>query len=53
VPLQGVEKIAMARHAWRVSILRLQYLREFLPIMGSRKAVDAQNDSAYAFYRSL
>jgi hypothetical protein len=26
---------------------------EFLPIMGSRKAVNAQNDSAYAFFRIL
>jgi hypothetical protein len=26
---------------------------EFLPILGSRKAVNAQNDSAFEFFRKL
>jgi len=31
----------------------LVLLVEFLPIMGSRKAVNAQDDSIGAFFRSL
>jgi hypothetical protein len=43
----------MTDEGLRMTARALVLLVEFLPIMGSRKAVNAQDDSREAFFRSL
>jgi hypothetical protein len=54
-PLQGVKNCVVGRHDAPLArtICMLALRPEFLPIMGSRNAVNAQNDSIEMFFRSL